>query len=149
MKSHRWIWLSVPLFLACIAVVIDSWHHRHLVYPTPETESAFLKSYTPEHVIDRFREVSQSFSHTRHSGGGAGRTFVTHQAGFDFYVVLRREKWMPLMNSLRDNVLQQLANNGAEVLSQSGGPREGFHFDYKFNRSIGSLTISPLVITPP
>jgi hypothetical protein len=53
---------------------------------------------------------------------------------------------MPLMNALRDDALQQLANNGAEVLSQSGDSSDGFHFDYKINHSIGSLIISPFAI---
>ena len=149
MKSHRLaIGLLVPLFLASTVVAVALWNHFRLLYPTPETESLFLKNYTPEPIIDRFRE-NEGFSHARHNSGGAGRTFVDHQAGFEFYVVLRREKWMPLMNALREDVLQQLANKGAEVLSQSGNPREGFHFDYRANKSIGSLTILPLAITPP
>jgi hypothetical protein len=63
-------------------------------------------------------------------------------------VVLRPEKWMPLMNALRDDVLQQLADNGAEVFSQTGDPRLGFHFDYRVGKSFGSLTIAPLAINP-
>jgi len=99
-------------------------------------------------VIDHFREMSQSSSHQEHSGGGAGRTFLAHQAGAEFHFVLQREKWMPLMKALRDDALQQLANSGAEVLSQSGDPRDGFRFDYKINKSFGSLTITPLSIAP-
>ena len=50
------------------------------------------------------------------------------------------------MNALGADALQQLANNGAEVLSQSGNPQEGFRFDYRINQSIGSLRILPLAI---
>jgi hypothetical protein len=147
MKSHRLaIGLSIPLLLASTVGAVALWHHSRLLYPTPDTESVFLKNYTPEHTIDRFRE-KESFSLARHIGGGAGRTFVDHRAGFEFFVVLRPEKWASLMNALRDDVLQQLANNRAEVLSRSGNPRDGFHFDYRVNKSIGSLTILPLAIT--
>ena len=55
MKSHRLaIGLLVPLLLACIAGAIALWHHLHLFYPTPETKSAFLRTYIPEHLIDHF-----------------------------------------------------------------------------------------------
>src|SRR2546423_12548660 len=119
MKFHRVaVGLAVPLLLAFTVIAIAWWQHSRLFYATPETESGFLKTYTPEHIIDRFRE-NQGFSHSRHFGGGAGHTFVDHQAGFEFLVVLRREKWIPLMNALRDDVLKQLSDNGAEVLSQS------------------------------
>jgi len=142
MKSHRLaIALSVPVLLACI--LGSAACHFGLYYASPETESAFLKSYTPEHVIDGFRENWGS-SHTRNFGSSAGRGFVPHDAGFEFHVVLRRESWMPLMNALRDDAQQQLANNGAEVLSQSGNPQDGFRFDYKITQSTGSLRILPV-----
>ena len=145
MKTHRSaIALFVPVLLACVVGGVAC--NFGLYYATPETESAFLKSYTPEHVIDCFRENWGS-SHGRSFGSSAGRTFVPHEAGFQFFVVLRRENWMPLMNSLRDDARQQLANSGAEVLSQSGDSQDGFRFDYKLNQSTGSLRILPVATT--
>ena len=147
MKSHRLaIALFVPFLLACIVGAVAWRRHFRLYYPTPETESAFLKSYTPEHVIDHFREKEpvENFSHEQDVSDGAGRTSVTHERGFQFHPVLRREKWIPLMNALGADALQQLANNGAEVLSQGGNPHDGFRFDYRINQSIGSLRILPL-----
>ena len=46
--------------------------------------------------------------------------------------------------ALRDDALQQFANNGAEVLSQSGNSQDGFRFDYRLNQSTGSLRILPV-----
>ena len=81
MKSDR---LAIGLFiLVCIVGGVALRRHFRLYYPTPETESAFLRRYTPEHVIDRFRE-NDGFSHTRPFNGGAGRTFANHEAGFEF-----------------------------------------------------------------
>ena len=146
LKSRRLaIAVFVPVLLACMVGAIALWHDLSLFYPTPETESAFLRSYTPKHVIDRFREnKSSSFSGSK--SAGAGHAFVTHQAGFEFRVVLRRENWLLLMNALRDDVLEQLANNEAEVLSERGNPQDGFRFDYRINRSIGSVIISPVAM---
>ena len=87
-------------------------------------------------------EVGSSYG--QHSGGGAGRKFVTHAGGFDWHFAMRSEKWMPLMNTLRDDVSAQLVSNGAQILSQSGDPRDGFSFQYKLGKSIGTLRISPL-----
>ena len=141
MRSHRLaIALFAPVLLACVVGGVAC--NLGLYDATPETESAFLKSYTPEHVIDRFCEKEGS-SHTRNFGSSSGRFFVPHDAGFEFFVVLRRENWLPLMNALRDDALQQLANNGAQVLSQSGNSQDGFSFDYKISQSTGSLRILP------
>jgi len=144
--------LFTPLLLVCAYVVvgvgIDSWRHLHLVYASPETESAFLKSYNPEQVIDRFIEnLPHSYAHDMSTG--TGREFAPRQGGFQFYVVMRREEWIPLMDALKDDVQQRLTNSGAEVLSVSGDSGAGFHFDYKISKSVGSLTISPIVNTWP
>lgn len=40
----------------------------------------------------------------------------------------------------------QPAHNGAQILSESGDARDGFHFEYKLGKSIGTLIISSLSI---
>ena len=55
---------------------------------------------------------------------------------------------MPLMDALRDDVAAQLVGNGARILSQIGVAQAGFHFDYKLGKTVGSVTISPLELTP-
>jgi hypothetical protein len=150
MKSHRvLIGLSALLLTVCGLVVVPAvWDHLHTLYPTPETESAFLGNYTPQRVIERFQcNLPSSYSHP--SGGEAGREFVTHTAGFEEFFAMKSQKWMPLMNALRDDAETQLVGNGAKILSQSGDSRDGFHFDYKLGKSFGSLNISPLAISSP
>ena len=55
---------------------------------------------------------------------------------------------MPLMDALSDDVAAQLVGNGARILSQIGVAQAGFHFDYKLGKTVGSVTISPLELTP-
>jgi hypothetical protein len=147
MKSHPILAGFAVLLLAICgaAVVFDIWDHLHPLYPISGTESAFLKNYKPTGVFDRF-SVGHAGSYGQHSGGGAGREFVTHTAGFEGYFPMRSEKWMPLMNALRDDVSAQLVGYGAQILSQNGDSREGFHFDYKLGKSVGTVTIVPLAI---
>ena len=147
MKSHPiLVGLSALLLAVCVAVAPGIRDHLQTLYPTPETESSFLKDYTPKNAIERF-DAEKGLSYGRHSGGGAGRKFVTHTSGFDWYFAMRSEKWMPLMNALRDDASAQLVANGAQILRQTGDVHDGFHFEYKLGKSIGTLTISPLAQT--
>lgn len=136
--------IAIALFaLVCLFAVAGIFDHAFTYYPTPETESAFLKSYTPKLVIDQFREEKGSSS-SGHMSAGAGRKFVTHEEGFEFHIVMRRENWLPLMNALQQDVLEQLGANNAEVVSQSGDWQDGFHFEYRVDHAAGSLTIAPI-----
>ena len=136
----------IALFtLVCLFAVAGVFDRAFTYYPTPETESAFLKSYTPKPVIDQFRENKVS-SFGGSKSAGAGRKFVTYQGRFEYRVVMRRENWVPLMNALQRDVLDQLAADNAQVVSQSGDWQDGFHFEYRIDHSIGSLTIA--AITP-
>jgi hypothetical protein len=148
--SHRvLIGLSGLLLTLCGFVIVPAiWDRLHTLYATPETESAFFKSYTPKLAIEAFEEnLPTSEMKTRSSA--AGTEFVTHTDGFDWYFAMRSEKWIPFINALRDDALAQLVGNGAKILDQSGDPRDGFQIDYKLGKSVGSLTISPLAITSP
>ena len=147
MKSSRvLIVLSVLLVTVGVVAVPLIWDRVHKFYPTPETESAFLKTYTPTNVLDRFNE-GQGASYADGRTAGAGHDSVTHTATFDGYFALCSEKWMPLMDALRDDVAAQLVANRPHILSQGGDARAGFHFDYKLGKTLGSVTISPLALT--
>jgi hypothetical protein len=129
MKSFRiLVGLSVALHAICVVVgILAIWDGAHPLYPTPETESTFLKNYTPKRVMEQFEST----------------------AGFEWHFAMRSEKWALLMNALKDDASAQLAAKGAQILSQSGDSREGFHFEYKLGKSVGTLTSAPLVITSP
>jgi hypothetical protein len=148
--SHRvLIGLSALLLTLCGLVAIPAvCDHLHTLYPTPETQSAFLKNYTPHRATERFQCNLLSSSDSGRSDA-AGREFVTHTAEFDEFFTMRSQKWTSLMNALRDDAEAQLVGNGAQILTQSGDSRDGFHFDYKLGNSLGWLKISPLAISSP
>ncbi|MBZ5665876.1 MAG: hypothetical protein LAO30_14835 [Acidobacteriia bacterium] len=137
--------LSVLLLLVVAGAFWVIWDSSHRLYITPETESAFLKNYTPQHVIERF-QCNESSSHGAGSGAGAGRDFVSHQAGFNWFLAMRSDKLTSLMTALNDDLTAQLTLNKAQILSQSGDARTGFHYDYKLGKSIGSVTLSPVAL---
>ena len=150
MKSHR-ILVGISVLVITIGGLGAGWvvwDRLHTLYITSETESSFIKQYTPQRVIERFQcRLPSSFANS--SGGEAGRTYVTHTAGFEWFFAMRSDKWMPLMDSLSDDMSSQLLQHGAQILSRSGDPRSGFHFDYKLGKSIGTIAISPLAIPRP
>ncbi len=145
MKSPR-VLIALSVLLLTVVAVPLIWDRVHTFYPTPETESAFLKNYTPTKVLDRFQEEGGSYLGGRTAA--AGHDCVTRAATFDGYFALRSEKWMPLMDALRDDVAAQLVGTGARILSQGGDARAGFHFDYKLGKTVGSVTISPFALAP-
>jgi hypothetical protein len=133
-------WLSALLLMVAAGLFWLIWDSSHLLYATPETESAFLKSYTPQPVIERFQCNNESSSR----GCGAGKHFVTHQASFNWFFAMRPDQRLPLMTALDDDVAAQLHLNGAQILSRSGDFHSGFRYDYRLGKSIGRVTISPV-----
>jgi hypothetical protein len=143
MKSLR-VLIGLSVLLLTVGWLI--WDRVHTFSPTPETESAFLKNYTPTNVMKRFNDGRGVTGSGR--GAAAGHHSVTHTSNFDGYFALRSEKFWPLMDALRDDVATQLAGNGARILSQVGEARAGFRFEYKLGKTVGSVTIAPLELTP-
>ena len=138
-------WVSIALSLLLLAVGWSMWGRGHTFSPT-ETERAFLKNYTPTNVLNRFNDGQASYSNG--IGSAFGHDSVTHKANFDGDFALCSEQFVPLMDALSDDVAARLAGDGARILSQIGEARAGFHFDYKLGKTVGSVTITPLELTP-
>ena len=146
MKSPRvLVALSVLLLAVGWFIWAETWDRVHTFSPL-ETGSAFLKNYTPTNVLNRFNEGKASYSNGR--GAAFGTDSVKHTANFEGSFGLCSEKFVPLMDALSDDVAAQLVGNGASILSQIGEARAGFHFDYKLGKTVGSVTITPLELTP-
>ena len=145
MRSHP-IFVALGILISAMSLLVGAtvWQQLHMLYPTPETESAFLRNYTPKKVIERFEEAGEGSSYGNHKSGGAGTKYVTHSGGFEWHFTIRSEKWMALMDGLEDDVHAQLLGSGAQILNQIGDARDGFHFEYKLGKSFGAVTISPL-----
>ena len=148
MKSS---WVSIALYSLLLTILLltagwRTWDSVHTYPATPETESAFLKNYSPENVLKRFNDGQASYSGGK--GAAAGYDSVTHMANFEGDFALCSEKFMPLMDDLRDDVAAQLVGNGAQILNEIGVAEAGFRFDYKLGKTLGSVTIAPLQLHP-
>jgi len=143
--------LLVLLLTVSVVLFVPVFLNRHTIYPTPETESAFLKSYAAkpavvESVVAPFMCKRFHSYWSDNMGATAGQEFATHQGGIQGHYTIRAQDWMPVMTALNDDLSAQLVRDGAEILGRSGDPRDGFHYDYKLGKSFGSVTISPLRI---
>ncbi|MGA9643690.1 MAG: hypothetical protein WBQ72_19990 [Terriglobales bacterium] len=143
-----WFLLFTLLLAVSVFAALRAWNQAHTFYSTPETESAFLKNYSPQHVIEQFR-CNEGSDLGSSRDGAAGKEFVTHAGGFDSFFAMRSDQRTPLLIALNDDAYKQLLRNGAQILNSGGDPQSGFQYDYKLGKSIGSLTISPLETPSP
>ena len=147
LSKQRWgVALVALLLMLGIAAILL---HKTYVYPTPETQSAFLQHYSPATVYAQFQCKARTSSLSIHEGGAAGDKSATHEKGFEDYFVIERGEWMPLMDSLAKDLADQLRVSGANVLDVAGDARDGFRLQYKSGNTVGSATIAPLEITDP
>jgi hypothetical protein len=134
--------LGIICGLSLAVVPILSISYFRSVYPTPDTQSVFFRSYNPQALIQRFAcgnviAVSQGRS------GSAGRGFVSHQSSISAKIEIDEDHWIPLMQALALDVNRQLLLGGS---SRTGaGTDTASRFSYQDGRSLGTVTIPPLV----
>jgi hypothetical protein len=127
--------------LLCAIWLID---HFSYIYPTPSTESAFLKNYSPRTVIEVFQRKDERANHTNSVSASAGRKFASHDSVFESRFVIKSRDWMPLMLALDDDLSSQLSRRGAEILTHTSEPRDGYHAQYQADNSVGEVAVEPL-----
>jgi hypothetical protein len=130
------------LLVAAVAAFAINIHQR--VSLGPDTQSAFLKNYNPRSLIERFacgNIVPSSFGPSH--GASAGVGFVSHQSSFTAFIEIDEAHWVPLTQALAADVNKQLLLRGGE---RNGAGKDATSlFYYQDGRSIGSVSIPPLV----
>jgi hypothetical protein len=118
--------------------------HFSYFYPTPETESAFMKNYSPKTVIEPFQCKDEGANQTNSVTAGAVRKFVSHESVFESNFVIKSRNWMPLMLALDDDLSSRLSRQGAEIVTHTGEPRDGYHTQYRTDKSVGEVALESL-----
>lgn len=145
MTRKKWtLWLLITAVVGFIG--LQTINRFFYISPTPKSQSAFLRTYAPKEVIQRFIDNQQTSSDTYSEQSAGGWKFASHQRAFETLFVIRSKDWMPLMSTLQEDISSQLAGQGAQVLNQAGDARQGFHFDYKAGKTMGDVTLEPLKI---
>jgi hypothetical protein len=113
-----------------------------LVTPSSANESGFLKTYTPNGVIERFKVAGFS-QESVGSTAVAEREFATHGAEFEPTLVIKATDWVALMQALRDDITSRLAAQSCEILQESGDAVDGFQIKYAVGKSRGTVAVEP------
>ncbi len=134
--------------LGAVALV-SGWVQAHTFYPSPQNESAFLKSYSPQPVVDQFKCTDCFAQALGGTSAAAGREFVRRTVNYDWTFALRQEQQLDLMTALRTDLLERLNANGAQVLRQTANAHEGFRLEYSCGKNVGIISILPVDILQP
>lgn len=139
--------IATPVLLLCLAIFRVVVAKADVVYPNPETESAFLRGYTLENAI------VPGTPFTSGSGGpdSAGRGCASHQREFQFWFAIPSGNETAVMAALRRDLESRLTRQGSRITAAHGDLRKGFQFDYAAGHSKGSVIVDPLEIAdaPP
>jgi hypothetical protein len=129
MRFVRRFVIGLAVVVGSVWLVVTSlalWDRHHTYYPTPEAESAFLKSYTPQPVVESFQSTEFCCAAGSSSRcGEAGKEFVTRTGGFNSQFTVEVEKELPLMIALGDDLATPLIGDGAQIVSRNGNPKTG------------------------
>jgi hypothetical protein len=144
MRTSFLAFVCAGLLLVLASVVGNAIVHYGMVYPTPETQSSFLKSYLPTEVIEAF-DAHQGSSRGDGMGSEAGRGFASHKKTVDFYFVTRPENTSRIVKALCDDAVLALQGNKMRVADRAVTTGGGYRINYAGGKTEGTVTIEPIV----
>src|SRR5262249_17741738 len=112
-----------------------------VVYPTPETQSDFLKSYSPETTIARFSIAGSGAQQSAPGGSAAGRGCVFHDKEFQSRFVIASGNDPAVMADAQRDIRTSLIRYGAQVVRESGSAPYKFQFVYRAGKGKGSVIV--------
>ena len=116
--------------------------HFFAVYPTPETQTVFLKQFNPASIIKPFScRHSSNFSDGFTSGAGWRSAY--HEKTFDGRFIMRVQDSVTLMQTLNTDISSNLLADGEQILQQTGNPSTGFYVRYRGGHTLGEARIMP------
>lgn len=122
-------------------------NHVSTVYATPETEGPLWKAYNPQRDVEPFT-CGHSWTSSFAASYGAGMGFAHHEKSFEGRLVLKQNDFAAVMAALRDDIRNQLRNNGL-ILEETGDSSTGFYFRYRNGQTIGEARIlTPIRVDP-
>lgn len=147
-RQLRWILIiAFPIVLLCSLILRSVIANAGIVYPTPETQTAFLRSYTPADTLAPFSLEGSQLSGP--GGSSAGRGCAFHQKALEAWLVIAPGKEHELIAAVQQDLRSRLGSEGAHIVTDTGDISQGFRFDYLSGKSEGRVVVDPLVIVDP
>ena len=135
---------GIACFLA-VMLFLRMYGNSRTVYATPERESTFLKSYSPDATIKGFAVPNWGITGSRGDSAGSGIGEATFRKDFDPRFVIRPEDRQELITALSQGIVSTLKQTGAYLTQQTGDAENGFQFKYTQGESAGTITLGPVV----
>ena len=132
---------AIGLVSIFAAALIDQ--HR-LVYPTPERQSTFLRTYNPQTTIKEFLGSRPVPTSGGADGSEGGNGAATYNKMFEAQFPLRPDDRQALTNALAQQIVADLRDSGGSIVEQRGNDADGFTFKYVEGKSTGTVTLKPL-----
>ena len=134
--------IGIVCGLSLAVVPITFMSYFRWLMPASDTQSTFFKSYNPQAVIEKCAcgnivDGSSGGGDTSHGVG-----FSSHTRDITANIEIDEENWVPLLQALAADVKSKLLLRG-----EGGGPGKDTtsRFYYQDGRSLGSVTVPPLV----
>jgi len=148
MKIVRVLIFVVAGCWVCGAVAFAVTQFRQ-VYPTAENKSAFLKSYAPNIVLDKFKSNAANSEVAWQASDGAGMGFASHMASYEPTLVIKSSDWVALMEAMRDDIVSRLTAQQAEIEEEACNAADGFKIKYTMGKTEGTVSVDPIKTTDP
>jgi len=136
---------ALPILILCVLILGVVIRDAGIVYPNPETQSTFLRSYALADAIAPLAPLWSQLS----GPDSAGRGCAFHQREFQLGLVIASGKEPVLMAALRQDLKSKLSRDGSRVVAENGNGSQGFQFDYAVGKTDGSVIVDALVLVEP
>jgi hypothetical protein len=120
-----------------------------IVYPTPVTQSAFMKSYSPASTIARFSIEGSGGQQSAPGASSAGRGCAFHDKEFRSWFVIASGNGPAVMADAQRDIRTRLTRDGGQIVTESGKAPDRFQFDYRAGKDQGSVVVEPIVVIDP
>ncbi len=138
--------IALPIVLVCVPILRVVVADTDIVYPTPLTQSAFLKNYSPASTIARFRIEGSGAQESGPAGSSAGRGCAFHHKEFQSLFVIATGNETAVMADMEREIKSNLARESARIVAETGRASERFQFDYVAGKGKGTVAVDPIVI---
>ena len=143
----RILLLAVALILVYASLSFAD--HYFMVYPTPENQSAFYKTYDSDHVLKPFISIHHLAHGFDSTGGSAGRKAAKLHREITKVFALQGLDRNHLMTTLSEDISSQLERSGVQVTAMTGTETDGFQFSYVERNGKGTVALKPVEIVDP
>ena len=123
--------IAPPVLLLCLAIFRGVVAKADVVYPNPQTESAFLRGYTLANAVVPGTPLASGSS----GPDSAGRGCASHQREFQFWLAIPSGNEPAVMAAVRRDLESRLTRQGSRITAENGDLRKGFQFDYAAGHS--------------